>query len=68
MIDQIIEYFGSQVKTAEALGVKPANVTFWKQSGFMPSKRAIMVERLSGGKFRAIDIPIMNVLEVKNEK
>jgi DNA-binding transcriptional regulator YdaS (Cro superfamily) len=68
LIDQIIEYFGSQVKTAEALGVKPANVTFWKQSGFMPSKRAIMVERLSGGKFRAVDIPTISVMEVKDEK
>ena len=57
MIDQIIEHFGSQVKTATALGVKPSNVTYWKQAGVMPSKRAIMVERLSGGKFRAVDIP-----------
>lgn len=62
MIDEIIEHFGGQSRMAEALGVAPANITFWKQSGTMPSRRAVQVERLTGGKFKAVDIP--NHLEV----
>jgi len=56
MIQQIVEWFGSQSEMARKLGVDRSAVTHWLNSGGLPPKRAIEVERLSGGLFKAVDI------------
>ena len=56
MIQKIIEWFGSQSEMARQLGVDRSAVTHWLNSGALPPKRAIEVERLSGGLFKAVDI------------
>jgi len=56
MIKNIILHFGSIAATARALGVSPAAVSQWVANGRIPPQRAIEVEQLSRGKFKAVDI------------
>jgi len=56
MIEEIIEWFGSKSKMAKRLGVDRSAVTHWQSKGNLPPLRAIQVERMTGGKFRAVDI------------
>lgn len=62
MIEDIIKWFGSKSKMARSLGVDRSAVTHWRQKGNLPPMRAIQVERISDGKFRAVDI-----MEVDND-
>lgn len=55
MLDEIIKHFGTQAKLAGALGITPVAVTHWKTHG-ISARQAIEIERLTKGKFKAIDI------------
>ena len=57
MIDEIVRHFGGQKALAVALDVTPAAVTYWVQDGALPARRAIQIERLTEGKFKALNIP-----------
>jgi len=46
---------GTGKALAEKLEVSPAAVTKWKHEG-LPEKRALQIERLSGGELRAADL------------
>jgi DNA-binding transcriptional regulator YdaS (Cro superfamily) len=52
---KIISHFGTQAALARALGVSRVAVTLWKTEG-IPSHQAIKIERITGGKFKAVDI------------
>lgn len=56
MIQKIVDWFGSQAEMARQLGVDRSAVTHWLNKGALPPKRAIEVEKLSAGLFRAVDI------------
>lgn len=56
MIEQIVEWFGSKSKMARSLGVDRSAVTHWVNKGSLPAYRAIQIEMMSNGKFRAVDI------------
>ncbi|MFD2177784.1 Cro/CI family transcriptional regulator [Veronia pacifica] len=43
-----IHYFGSQQKTAEALGISQPAIANWKN--IIPQKQALILERLTEGK------------------
>ncbi len=47
----VISYFGSQEKTALALGVKQASVSRWKDE--IPPLRAFELERITDGALKA---------------
>lgn len=55
MIDDIVSYFGGQTKLAEILGIDKAAISNWRKDG-VPPLRAIEIERLSDGHFKAVDI------------
>lgn len=55
--DQIIEHFGKKANLARALKVFPQSLTRWCVFGF-PASKAIDIERITKGKFRAVDIPL----------
>lgn len=55
MFEQIIAYFGSRSELARRLNVAPAAVTQWALEGIPPA-RAIEIEQLTGGEFKAVDI------------
>ena len=56
MIDDVIRWFGGKSETARVLGVTPQAVCAWVEKGSVPPLRAIQVERLSGGMFKAVDL------------
>lgn len=56
MIELVIEHFGGHTRLAHALGVSTQAVSQWVASGRIPPARAIDIERLTDGKFRALDI------------
>ena len=43
-----VDFFGSQGKMARKMGINPMTVSQWKRNG-MPAKRAVEIERLTGG-------------------
>lgn len=55
MLEEIFKHFGGQAALAEILGVDKSAVTQWKTDG-MPAFRAVQIEKLTEGKFRAVDI------------
>lgn len=56
-----LNYFGSQAKIAEALGINPMAVTQWKKRG-IPPIRAIELSQVANGAFKPSDIlPILNI-------
>lgn len=52
----IIEHFGSQSALARALKVAPEAVSQWVSNGYLPPKRAIEIEIITEGKFKAIEL------------
>lgn len=57
MIKDLIKYFGGQTKTGKALGCSQSLVSRWLNNGAdMPSHFALKAEKLTGGKFRAMDL------------
>ncbi len=55
MLDELFLYFGSQSELARKLGISAPAVTQWLIDG-IPAARAIEIEKLSGGKFKAVDL------------
>ena len=56
ILNEIVEHFGSQSELARALGIDRANVSMWIANHAVPSIHAINIERLTKGKFKAVDI------------
>lgn len=56
MVNDVVAWFGGQTETARAVGVSPQAVFQWIAEDSIPPKRAIQIERLSGGHFRAVEI------------
>ena len=56
MIRKIIMHFGGTTATATALGVAPSAVSQWIKEARIPPQRAIEIETLTEGTFRAVDI------------
>ena len=56
MIDDVIGWFGGQTETAKALGVSAQAVWNWCNDGQIPPARAIQIEQVTGGRFRAVEI------------
>ena len=55
-MNDVIEYFGNQAELAKALRVDPAAVSQWVANEHIPPRRAIEIEMLTDGKFKAIDL------------
>ncbi len=56
MLQEVVDWFGSKANLARALGVHRAAVSHWGSRGWLPPKRAVQIEMLSGGKFKAVDL------------
>ena len=52
---EMVKWFGSKSKMAAALGVTRSAVSQWLVDG-VPPARAIQIEEVTGGKFKAVDI------------
>ena len=56
MIEKVIDRFGSASKLAKALGVHRSAISQWADCGYLPPYRAVQVERLTNGEFKAVDL------------
>jgi DNA-binding transcriptional regulator YdaS (Cro superfamily) len=52
----VIRYFGSQEKTAKALGVNQGSVSKWGET--VPPLRAFEIERITNGDLKADFTPV----------
>lgn len=55
---RLIEFFGSQAEISRTLNVSDAAVSQWLSDGGLPAKRAIQIERITKGNFKAIDLVV----------
>ena len=55
-MNDVIEHFGNQAELAKALKIDPAAVSQWLSNGYMPPRRAIEIEMMTDGKFKAVDL------------
>jgi DNA-binding transcriptional regulator YdaS (Cro superfamily) len=55
-VDKLIEHFVNQSCLARALKVDPAAVSQWLSAERIPPRRAIEIEMMTGGKFKAVDL------------
>lgn len=62
-LKRLVAHFGTQYKLAEALGVTESAVSQWISTGGLPARRAIKVEQLTKGEFKAIDIVVPSEVE-----
>lgn len=54
---EVVNYFGNQVRTADKIGVKQPSVHAWLSGkAKMSSENALKVENLTNGKFKAVDL------------
>mgnify|MGYP001613331029 FL=1 len=54
-IDRLIAHFGNVNETAKAFGYDRQLIDMWRRRG-IPFKRGTEVERISGGKIKAIEV------------
>lgn len=50
---EVIQHFGTQVKAAQALGIKQSSVAGWIKNGVVPEGRQYQIQLLTGGQLRA---------------
>lgn len=67
-MDSIVEHFGTRSKLARALGVTPVSITQWCGWGYFPAGRAIQLERITKGHFKAINIPTLSAETLHDAK
>lgn len=53
MIDDVIKHFGGTRALMRLMGVSRMAISKWRKEGCLPPARALQVEHLSGGKFKA---------------
>jgi DNA-binding transcriptional regulator YdaS (Cro superfamily) len=52
----LIKHFTTQAALAKAVGVTPSAISQWVRRGTIPAEHAITIERVTDGKFRAVDL------------
>jgi DNA-binding transcriptional regulator YdaS (Cro superfamily) len=56
--EKVVEHFGSQANLARELCVTRQAITLWKVLGAIPPGNAVEIERITNGKFKAVDLVI----------
>ena len=54
--EELINHFGNQAKLAKALNVTRQAITLWKMADTIPPGNAVEIERITDGKFKAVDL------------
>ncbi len=53
VIDEVIEYYGSKVGAARAIGIAPPNISMWIRKGYIPIVSQLKFEKNSAGILKA---------------
>ncbi len=51
--NDVVQHFGTQVKAAQALGIKQSSIAGWIKNGAVPEGRQYQIQLLTGGKLQA---------------
>ena len=62
MIDDVIKHFGGTRAFMRLMGVSKMAISKWRKEGCLPPARALQVEHLSGGKFKASRLVSVDVV------
>jgi hypothetical protein len=54
--ERLVSIFGSQAEVARRMKLDRAVVSHWVKSGYIPSRWAVEVEHLSGGRIAATEV------------
>jgi DNA-binding transcriptional regulator YdaS (Cro superfamily) len=54
--DILVSWAGSKSQLARLVGVSRAAVSQWIRRGYIPAPNAVVIERYSLGKFKAVDM------------
>ena len=52
-IDEVKQYFGSDYKVCQALGIERQNFTVWRKKGVIPPIHQLKLQELSNGELTA---------------
>ena len=67
IVDEIIDWAGSQTALGNLLGVSRGAISQWRNAGLgLPPARAIQLEQMTSGKFRAVRTA--NLEEIRKKK
>lgn len=56
MFEELFKYFGGQNKMAGKLNVTTQAISQWVKDGKVPPARAIQIEKITNGEFKAVDL------------
>lgn len=56
LLDDVIRHFGSRSKLARALRINPSAINGWEKVDRISAKACLEIERLTFGKFKAMDL------------
>jgi len=55
-VEKVVKHFGTQVILAQRVGVSQTAVSHWVVQGYVPAGSAVKIERLTRGKFKAVNL------------
>ena len=56
LIEEVVDHFGSQSKTAEALDITQPTVNHMVTTGMVSAEVALKIQKTTNGKFLALDL------------
>ena len=56
--EEVVEHFGNQANLARKLNVTRQAITLWKTAGGIPAGNAVQIEKITCGKFKAVDLVV----------
>jgi hypothetical protein len=68
VLDQVVAHFGSKSRLARAVGTTRQAINGWRARGVVPPSKAIRIEMITGGKFKALDLTRQQMTGGTNEK
>lgn len=64
MFEAAVAFYGSYIGLSRLFGVSRAACAQWKAAGGFPPLRALQIEKISNGRFKALDIVDPKELEI----
>ena len=65
MFEVVVATYGGQIGLSRLFQVSRAAASQWVKAGGFPAKRALQIEHLSKGRFKALDIVMASELELE---
>ena len=56
MMNELIDYFTTRKELAKALNITRQGLKHFEDQGYLPARRAIQVEKMTDGAFKAEDL------------